>query len=99
MMLMPKYLEKDMPSLYSAEQEKDPVVKCKFFMPMTKWYWYGIEFDGKDTFFGYVVGEFPELGYFSLSSLQELEGPYGVGVERDLFFESAPLSEIRKLHE
>ena len=99
MMLMPSYVEKKLPPLYSKENEKDPKVLCKFFLSFTKWTWYVIEFDGKDTFFGYVVGDYPELGYFSLKELQEIEGPYGIGVERDLYFTPCPLSEVKRLHE
>lgn len=99
MMLIPKYLEKKLPSLYKAENEKDPMVVCKFFLPMTKWTWYAIEFDGKDRFFGYVVGDYNELGYFTLSELKWVEGPYGLKVERDLYFEPQPLSKIKNLHE
>src|SRR5512135_2797405 len=29
-------------------------------------------------FFGYVVGDFPELGYFTLSELTALKGPLGL---------------------
>ena len=67
--------------------------------PMTKWTWYAMEFDGKDSFFGFVAGEYPELGYFSLSELENLEGLYGIGVERDRYFEPVRLSTIRAEHE
>lgn len=99
MQLLPKYVTGKLPPLYSMSEAKDPMVICKFFLPATKWTWYVLEFDGKDTFFGYVVGEYPELGYFSLSELQSIGGPFGLGVERDLYFKPQKLSEIRKLHE
>lgn len=99
MMLMPSYVEKKLPPLYSKENEKDPKVLCKFFLPFTKWAWYAIEFDGKDTFFGYVVGDYPELGYFSFRELKEIEGPYGIGVERDMYFDPCPLTEVKSLYE
>lgn len=99
MILMPSYVEKKLPPLYSVENKKDPKVLCKFFLPFSKWTWYVLEFDGKDTFFGYVVGDFPELGYFSLMELKEIEGPYGTGVERDMYFKPCKLSEIKKIHE
>lgn len=99
MMLVPKYLAKKLPVLYAGENEKDPMVICKFFLPMTKWTWYGIEFDGKDRFFGYVIGEYNELGYFSLAELNWVEGPFGLKVERDLYFDPQPLSRIKRLHE
>ncbi len=99
MMLVPKYLAKKLPDLYAKENDRDPLVICKFFLPMTKWTWYAIEFDGKDRFFGYVVGDYNELGYFSLSELSWAEGPFGLKVERDLYFEPTPLSVIKRLHE
>lgn len=98
-MLMPKYITSKLPPLYAKENDNDPKVVCKFFLPFTRWIWYAIEFDGKDRFFGYVVGEFNELGYFLLSELQSIEGPYGLKVERDLYFDPQPLSKIKRLHE
>lgn len=99
MKLITEELRKQLPSLYSQENENDPMVICKFFLPMTKWTWFATEFDEKDTFFGFVVGEYPELGYFSLSELENLEGPYGLGVERDRYFEATRLSRIREEYE
>ena len=37
-------------------------------------------------FFGFVAGDFPELGYFSLNELKSVNGPYGLKIERDLHF-------------
>jgi hypothetical protein len=99
MKLLTKELLSKLPTLYSQENTEDPMVICKFFLPMTKWTWYATEFDGKDTFFGFVSGEYPELGYFSLSELENLEGQYGIGVERDRYFEPTRLSTIRAEHE
>lgn len=99
MKLLTNELRKALPALYAKENEKDPLVICKFFLPMTKWAWYATEFDGNDTFFGYVAGDFPELGYFSLKELEEVEGPYGLGIERDMYFDPQLLSEIKRLHE
>lgn len=98
-MLLTKELTKSIPPLYAMENTKDPLVTCKFFLPATKWTWYVIEFDGDNRFFGYVVGDYNELGYFSLSELEEVEGPYGLGVERDVYFTPCPLSDIKRLHE
>ena len=67
-------------------------------MPRTGWTWYVTEFDGEDSFFGYVVGFEKELGYFSLSELQGIRGALGLPVERDLYFEPKPLSEVKKFH-
>ena len=99
MKLLTKELLNKLPALYSQENTEDPMVICKFFAVWTKWTWYAIEFDGKDLFFGYVAGDYPELGYFSLSELQSLKGPMGLGIERDLYFKARKFSEIKKLHE
>jgi len=99
MMLLTKDITAKLPILYSQENEEDPMVICKFFAIWTKWTWYGIEFDGEDLFFGYVAGDFPELGYFRLSELQELKGPLGLKIERDMYFKAQPLSKIKALHE
>jgi hypothetical protein len=99
MQLLTKEITTKLPALYSQENTEDPMVICKFFAVWTSWKWYGIEFDGKDSFFGYVAGDYPELGYFSLSELQNLKGPMDLSIERDMYFKPIRLSEIKKLHE
>jgi hypothetical protein len=85
-----------LPSLYTQENEPDPAVPVKFFTPDSGWTWYAIEFDGEDTFFGYVTGLEAELGYFSLRELQTARGPLGLPVERDLHWDPATrLSQVK----
>lgn len=62
MELLTESLRKSLPPLYASESISDPVVVCKFFLPGTGWSWYVIEFDGEDTFFGFVIGLENELG-------------------------------------
>jgi hypothetical protein len=53
--------------------------------------------NGKETdilFFGLVKGFEKELGYFSLSELQSISGPLGLGIERDLYFEPCRVSSL-----
>jgi hypothetical protein len=94
--LLTQEIIKQLPPLY-ANEGKDPStipVIVKFFSPYTNWTWYATEFDGKDTFFGMVHGHEKELGYFSLS---ELENSYRGAlplVERDLYFGKHMLSEF-----
>jgi len=96
MMLLTKQLRQQLPPLYSQENVEDPMVIGKFFTPDAQWTWYAIEFDGKDLFFGYVVGLVPELGYFSLRELEAVRGPLGLPIERDLWFTPCRLSEVQK---
>ncbi len=97
MKLMTKAIEKKLPKMNSQENEIDPMVQVKYFCPWNHWTWYGIEFDGEDVFFGYVVGDYNELGYFNLSELSGAKGPFGLNIERDLYFSPKRLSEIKKL--
>ena len=94
MKILTKEVLDKLPPLYSQEEVEDPMIICKFFYPDFGWTWYAIEFVGKDTFYGYVVGDFPELGYFSLSELLANRGKLGLPVERDLYFKPCRLSEV-----
>ena len=95
MKLMTADLRIQLPQLYSQEEVDDPKAIAKYFTPDSNWTWYATEFDGKDTFFGLVDGFEKELGYFSLAELESVKGPFGLGIERDLWFEPTPLSELK----
>ena len=98
MKLMTKEILRKLPKLYSQDNVKDPMVQVKFFDPCGSFTWYAVEYDGKDVFFGKVVSSLcpeGELGYFSLTELTEIKGQFGLGIERDLYFEPKPLSECQ----
>ena len=97
--LLPEAVRLQLPPLNSQEEEPDPLVVCKFFTPDSDWTWYAVEFDGLDSFIGYVVGHVAELGSFTLHELEEARGPLGAKIERDEQFAPTRLSEIKKLHE
>jgi Protein of unknown function (DUF2958) len=87
------------------------MVVCKFFTPDADWTWYAIEGSPVDEdgyydtdkekvdflFFGLVSGIAVELGYFSLAELESVRGPFGLRIERDLYFEPTRLSEVKTL--
>ena len=88
-----------LPELYSGEERGlDTLAQVKFFTPDSNWTWYASEFDGEDIFFGLVVGLEVELGYFSLSELQSVRGPWGLAIERDLHFAPKTLRELQEMH-
>ncbi len=94
--LIPKELRNKIPSLYSTEDESDPMVFCKLFLDGWTWYITELSIDG-DICFGYVVSPYEsELGYFSLEELKSTRGRLGTWVERDLFFKPTKLSILRK---
>ena len=79
---------------------ENPWVICKFFNPTGAGNWYAISYDPIDRiFFGYVSifrDHNDELGSFSLEEISEYRGRFGLGIERDLFFKTTKLSEIKR---
>ncbi len=79
-----------------AARDPDPAPVVKYFSPVGAATWLATELDADgDTLFGLADLGFgcPELGYFSLAELEALRLPFGLTVERDLFFASRqPLS-------
>ena len=66
----------------------------KLFMPGSAWTWYVAEMkEDSDICYGLVSGFDREVGSFSLSELADAQGPWGLKVERDLWFTPTPLSE------
>jgi len=97
MKLLTNEIRKSLPALGTTDGQGDKaIVRVKFFTPTSSWTWYATEFDGQDTFFGLVdSGYCKELGYFSLSELQSVRGPYGLGIERDMYFGRKTIGEVR----
>jgi hypothetical protein len=97
MMLLTKSIAAKLPPINESYNLKNPMVWIKFFCPWSNWTWYGIGYDPEDRiFFGYVEGFENEVGDFSLTELEEITGPLGMKIERDLYFEPKRLSEVRK---
>jgi len=97
MKLMTKSVEASLPALYSNEDKPagEAVAVVKFFTPDADWTWYATEYNPKErTFFGLVDGFVKELGYFNLDELKTLRGPFGLPVERDLYWKPTPLKEV-----
>jgi hypothetical protein len=104
MKLLPKEIREILPALYSQDGKGGKaVVYAKYFTPSSSWTWFATEGEvikGQDgseidfQFFGLVDGHCKELGYFNLSELEEVRGPMGLPIERDLHFKPKTLSEI-----
>jgi hypothetical protein len=98
MKLMTKELEKRFKEIGDQGSDKDPIVVAKFFNSFGAGTWYATEYDPIDkVFFGYVsiFGDHnDEFGSFSFKELEEYKGPFGLGIERDLFCGEKRLSEF-----
>lgn len=86
--LLPGFIQKRLPSLASVVDTPlaELIAQVKFFYPDFGWTWYGIAWDGEDIFFGFVDGDEPELGEFSLRELEATRGKLGCAIERDRYF-------------
>ncbi len=87
-------LFKDYP-LYSQEESDDPIVITKLFDPCGSASWWITEYNPVDKIaFGYVTGlTADEWGYVSLEELESIERPFGLTIERDLYFIQKKMSE------
>ena len=95
MKLLTEELKSKLPPLYSQDGKGcKAIAYAKFFSPDSSFTWWATEYDGEDTFFGLVDGQFKELGYFSLRELEEVRGPLGLPIERDIHWEPKTLEEI-----
>jgi len=105
MKLLTDEIRKKLPPLYSQDGKGGKaVVYVKYFTPSSSWTWLATEGEpvldesGKQEvdfkFFGLVEGLEKELGYFLLSELEEVRGPMGLPIERDLYWQPKMLEEI-----
>lgn len=104
MKLLTKQIREQLPPLYSQDGKgRKAVVYTKYFTPSSNWTWLCTEgepvLDESQNevdfkFFGLVFGHEREFGYFLLSELEEVRGPMGLPIERDLYFKPKTLAEI-----
>lgn len=95
MKLLTTEIRRKLPPLGATDKQgMNAIARVKFFTPDSSWTWYATEFDGKDIFFGLVIGVEKEFGTFSLSELESLRGPWGLPVERDRYFTPRSLAEL-----
>lgn len=98
MELMTSELAKKLPKIGATEKLKDHQKKVvvKYFSPVSGATWYALEFNPVERlFFGYANITDGELGYFSLDELESVRLPFGLKIERDLYWnESTSLKDV-----
>ena len=88
---------RSLPSLRAQEHEQDPIVYARFRTRDSRLCWYAIEGqpDGEDfLFFGYIVGESTETGFFSRSELEAVSSLLHTALEEDPNFRPTRRSKI-----
>lgn len=97
MKLLTKELLNRFAEVGRQENVKDPIVIAKFFNPTGAGTWFATEYYPDDReFFGFVsiFGDHnDEWGYFTLDELESYRGAFGLGIERDLYFDEQPMSK------
>ena len=78
---------------------KEAICIVKYFDPTGSWTLYATEMLDEDTLFGLVDGFELEWGNFSLSEMKSVTGPFGLGIERDLYIGRPQLKDISALKE
>ncbi len=87
---------RDLLLINGRERDVDHIPVVKFFNPVGAATWLATELDDDgETLFGLADLGFgsPELGAFNLVEMASVRLPFGLGIERDLYFEGTfPLS-------
>ena len=96
MKILTKALLKKLPNIGDNEKNNNEHIAHVKLFGGSSWTWYITEFDPiKNLCFGLVDGLEKELGYFSLDELLSLKfPPFGLPIERDMWFESTPIKEL-----
>ncbi len=99
--LMTKEIGETIPDLYAnenVENTDDVMARAKLFCPYNGWHWYITEWNAQTgECFGLVQGFEEEWGYFDLTELAQATVLGGVpAIERDLYWESQTIGEIRR---
>lgn len=79
-----------------GRQRKNPLVIAKFFDPAGSGIWYATEYNPETNIcFGYVTGlAYDEWGYFSVDEMEAIQRPFGLTIERDLYFKEIPFKDL-----
>ncbi len=95
MKLLTSELQQRFDEVGDQAENPDPLVIAKFFDPAGPATWYATEYDADSRiFYGYVTGMIEdEWGSFSLDELESIQRPFGLTIERDLYFGEKPISE------
>jgi hypothetical protein len=104
MKLLTKEIREKLPPLYAQDGKGgEAVAYLKLFTPDSNWTWLitegspVLDEEGNEVdfrFFSLVEGQCKEFGYVMLSELESVDGPMGLPIERDLWWEPKPLGEI-----
>ena len=96
MKLLTKAITEKATKQYSQGADLNQNIVAKFFNPCGSWTWYLMNLDPEDNDYAWGIVDGFEVaeGSFSISELESVKGPLGIGIERDIHFEPKPAKEI-----
>ena len=75
--------------------EAGPMARIKLFDPTGSWTWYIAAYDPETrTAYGLVDGLNKEYGNISMAEVVAYRGRFGLPIERDLYWQPKPMSQV-----
>ena len=99
MKLLTKEMKENLPALGSTAEESNPLCVAHFSNPCGAGDWYvieGGEVNGQYIFYGIANIFAPDFGEFLLSELENVKLPFGLTIERDLYWTPKGAQEVFK---
>ena len=95
MKLLTKKIKEQAEKQYDKGSDMDQMVVAKYFGGSWTWYLMNLDPEDNDYAWGIVDGFAVEMGSWQMSELQKVKfKPFGLPVERDLYFEPMKASEV-----
>ena len=95
MELLTESIKKVAEEQYEKGSDMDQKIVAKFFHPMADWTWYLMNKDPESDYcWGIVDGMAVEMGSFGLDELKNYTNDFGLGIERDEYFEPVKAIEV-----
>ena len=81
---------------YPEGSSMDQMVVAKFFNPLGDWKWYLMNMEDESGCYawGIVKGFEVEVGSFSITEMEDIKLPFGMGIERDKYWKPIPASDV-----
>jgi hypothetical protein len=98
MKLITATLEERFKEIGDQSESKNPLIVVKLFDPAGSATWYATEYDAeRKVAFGFVTGlHMDQWGSFSIKELEAIERPFGLTIERDIYFEEQRYFDVFK---
>ncbi|MBI1307073.1 MAG: DUF2958 domain-containing protein [Bacteroidetes bacterium] len=96
MKLITEELKEQFKQWGDQSQIKDPMILAKFFDPCGSATWWISQYDPQTNIaYGYVTGLVcDEWGSVSIEELEAIKRPFGLRIERDLYFTPGSISKV-----